>query len=131
VHDDGTVHRHAHRHTDTHAHVHASPCVPAEETPASAERGSMTPWVLFLIFVFGPCEPLIPLLMYPAATSSVAGVALVTLVFGVTTIATMTTIVVLTCLGATRFTLGRFQRYSHATAGLLVIGCGAAILLGL
>jgi len=24
-------------------------------------------WALFLIFVFGPCEPLIPLIMYPAA----------------------------------------------------------------
>lgn len=131
VHDDGTVHRHAHRHTHSHAHVHSPPCQPVEEAPAGAGSGRMTPWVLFLIFVFGPCEPLIPLLMYPAAMSSTWGVGLVTLVFGAATLATMTTVVVLACLGAKRITLGRFQRYGHATAGLLVVGCGAAILMGL
>ena len=39
--------------------------------------------ILFTIFVFGPCEPLIPILMYPAAKSSVAGMLLVAGVFSV------------------------------------------------
>lgn len=132
VHDGGSVHSHAHSHTDNHAHVHAAPYAPDAAPEADAERaGSLTPWVLFTIFVFGPCEPLIPLVMYPAAEGSVWGVVLVTLIFGAVTLATMTTIVLLTCFGTTKLTLGRYQRFSHATAGLLVTACGAAILLGL
>ncbi|MFQ5805859.1 MAG: hypothetical protein ACE5I3_05345 [Phycisphaerae bacterium] len=132
VHEDGTAHRHEHGHTDKHAHVHASPHAPVEQPPGQAKSASVvTPWILFLIFVFGPCEPLIPMLMYPAARGSIWGVLLVTLIFGATTLATMTTIVALAYLGATRFTPGRLQRYGHAAAGLLVVGCGAAILLGL
>ena len=131
VHADGIVHRHEHMHTDRHAHVHAAPYAPADGAPAEGQRaGSVTPWVLFLIFVFGPCEPLIPLVMYPAAQGSVWGVALVTLLFGAATLTTMTAIVVLSYAGATRLTLGRFQRYGHAAAGLLVVGCAAAVLLG-
>jgi nickel/cobalt exporter len=132
AHADGTVHHHTHRHANNHAHAHASPYAPEQGGPG-AERagGSMTPWILFTIFVFGPCEPLIPCVMYPAAQGSVWGVALVTLVFGTITLATMTTIVVLAYLGMTRFTLGRFQRYSHAAAGLLLVTCGAAMLFGL
>lgn len=128
VHEDGTVHRHEHVHTDAHAHVHTLPHAKGNKDKSEA---SLTPWILFLIFVFGPCEPLIPLLMYPAAKGNALGVTLVALVFGVVTIATMTTIVVLGYLGSTKFILGRFHRYGHALAGFLVVACGAAILLGL
>jgi ABC-type nickel/cobalt efflux system permease component RcnA len=131
VHGNGTVHLHEHSHVHSHTHVHAPPHVPAAAASTESNPGRrLTPWVLFLIFVFGPCEPLIPLLMYPAATNSIWGLVLVTLVFGVTTLATMTIVVLLACSGATKFTFGRFERYSHATAGLLVVVCGTAILLG-
>jgi nickel/cobalt exporter len=81
IHESGELHTHSHDHQVGHAHVHN-------------EKGkTMTPWVLFLIFVFGPCEPLIPILMYPAAKNSVLGVVLVVLVFGIATIGTMTTVV--------------------------------------
>ncbi len=59
------------------------------------DKTNLTPWILFTIFVFGPCEPLIPILMYPAAKSSIFGLILVTAVFGVVTIGTMMTIVIL------------------------------------
>ena len=49
-------------------------------------RPDVAPWILFTIFVFGPCEPLIPLVMYPAARHSMAGVALVAAAFGLVTI---------------------------------------------
>ena len=52
IHVDGRSHEHTHDHRNAHAHVH--------------DGGSFTPWVLFVIFVLGPCEPLIPVLMYPA-----------------------------------------------------------------
>lgn len=120
AHGDGTVHSHTHVHDVEHAHVHASDVKP-----------NLTPWILFTIFVFGPCEPLIPLLMYPAARHSLAGVALVTVIFSVVTIATMTTLVMLARHGLNRLPLARFERYTHAAAGIAVTACGIAVTLGL
>src|SRR4030042_2085749 len=45
LHVDGEVHSHTHSHVTAHTHVHAG------------KPGSLTPWVLFIVFVFGPCEP--------------------------------------------------------------------------
>lgn len=107
-----------------------------KSTKASHEHAhpqdSMTPWVLFTIFVFGPCEPLIPLVMYPAAVHSVSGVLIVTAVFGIVTIATMSCIVMASFLGMSRLPLGMFEKYSHASAGLAIFFCGIAVkFLGL
>jgi sulfite exporter TauE/SafE len=132
AHANGTVHRHEHSHIENHAHAHAPPYAPSQEGVArEASARTMTPWILFTIFVFGPCEPLIPLLMVPAAEGSAWGVALVTLIFGAATLATMTAVVVLAYVGADRLPFGRFQRYGHAVAGLLVVACGAGIIFGL
>jgi len=121
VHGDGSSHTHEHRHQKNHVHAH--------ETEG---RRNMTPWVLFTIFVFGPCEPLIPLLMYPAAQHSVAGTALVASVFSIATIGTMMTIVLLTSLGLTRLPTRALDRYTHAIAGGTIALCGAGIVfLGL
>lgn len=93
---------------------------------------SVTPWVLFAIFVLGPCEPMIPLLMYPAAVHSPGGVALVALLYGVATIATMVFAVWICHRGVERLPLANLERYTHAAAGGTVALCGAAILtLGL
>ncbi|MCK6456682.1 MAG: sulfite exporter TauE/SafE family protein [Phycisphaerae bacterium] len=119
-HADGTVHAHEHTHHREHAHAHADEAAP-----------SMTPWILFTIFVFGPCEPLIPLLMYPAARHSPLGVAAVTLVFGVVTIATMTAVVWAAYCGLMRLHAARMARYSHAAAGFALAACGLAVTLGL
>jgi ABC-type nickel/cobalt efflux system permease component RcnA len=116
---DGTSHQHVHRHTDKHAHVHE----------ASSGQGSLTPWVIFVIFVLGPCEPLIPLLMYPAANESLGGVLTVTIIFGVVTVLTMTFMVALALRGLESFKLKRYERYSHALAGSAVLACGLAVVL--
>lgn len=94
---------------------------------------NLTPWVLFTIFVFGPCEPLIPILMYPAATSAGLGyTALVAGVFAVVTIGTMMTLVLSASIGLKAVPLKGLQRYSHAIAGFTVLLCGGAIkFLGL
>lgn len=120
AHADGIVHRHEHTHHAEHVHVHAD-----------ARPQSLTPWVLFSIFVFGPCEPLIPLLMYPAAQSSWWGVAVVTAVFALTTVGTMTAVVMVGYFGAARPRLGALERYRHALAGFALACCGLAIKLGL
>jgi nickel/cobalt exporter len=120
--DGGGGHEHVHTHADAdHIHVHGS-----------ERKGNITPWVLFIIFVFGPCEPLIPLVMYPAARHSLSGVLTVTAVFGLTTIVTMLTIISAASWGVSFVRLGRLERYSHAMAGLVIFISGLGIrFLGL
>ncbi len=120
-------HRHAHEHQYHEAHSHEHSHFLEHSHVHAAKRGDMTPWVLFTIFVFGPCEPLIPLLMYPAAEHNAWGVVLVTAAFGLTTIGTMMTIVMLSHLGLSKLPTGRLSRYSHASAGLAILACGLAI----
>ena len=126
VHADGTVHTHEHMHNGEHLHAHV-------HDDASARA----PWMLFTIFLFGPCEPLIPLLIYPAANGPMRDVVLVAAVFGVTTLATMTAVVLLanSALGRLQFVVGglfaRLERFSHAIAGLVVLLCGVAVKVGL
>ena len=93
---------------------------------------NLTPWIIFTIFIFGPCEVLIPLLMYPAAKQSTIGLVLVTSVFGVTTILTMVAIVMLGGFGFNTISFGKMEKYSHALAGLFIFLSGSAIqFLGL
>lgn len=120
VHNNGEVHSHSHSHIADHTHVH-------DEKP-----GSMTPWVLFIIFVFGPCEPLIPLVMYPAAEHDMWSVTLVATIFGVTTIATMLAITLAAYYGLSKISFPKLGRYSHALAGFSILVCGVAVkFLGL
>jgi sulfite exporter TauE/SafE len=87
--------------------------------------------VLFTIFVLGPCEPLIPLLMYPAATESAFGVAVVAATFGIVTIMVMLTVVLSLTFGLRQIQTGGLERYSHALAGVAVLACGIAVHFGL
>lgn len=120
-HERRKLHEHPHKHIDEHLHIHA----PNGKT-------NITPWVLFTIFVFGPCEPLIPILMYPAAKGNLASVAIVATVFGAATISTMLALVFIFSYGLSKFPLARVERYSHAFAGLIIFLCGGAIkFLGL
>jgi nickel/cobalt exporter len=116
VHRDGSTHLHKHVHHEDHAHVHDE-----------QGRVNITPWVLFTIFVLGPCEPLIPLVMYPAAQHSTVGLITVTAVFGVVTIATMVGIVLATSFGMKLLPMGKLERFSHALAGGSILMCGLAI----
>lgn len=157
IHADGTRHRHVHDHRlAPHVHPHpregsGSPAVALEFHPVCAPVGNaplrspiampapapaaiITPWALFIVFVFGPCEPLIPVLMYPAADSNWTGVAIVCAAFGFATLATMLGVVMLLRRGldalGTRF--DGMERWSHALAGATLSACAAAIIfLGL
>jgi nickel/cobalt transporter (NicO) family protein len=114
-HENGTIHAHHHTHHNEHAHLH------------NEEKKNITPWVLFTIFVFGPCEALIPILMYPAATKSVSGLVLVTSIFGITTILTMLSIVIISLRGINLFNIGKLERFTHPIAGGMILICGIAI----
>jgi sulfite exporter TauE/SafE len=129
----GKPHSHRHTHEDVSAHVHDhGHLLAAHAHVHDAPKANITPWVLFTIFVFGPCEPLIPILMYPAATHSMWGLALVTAAFSVATVSTMLAVVGFGYKGLSLVGLGRMDRYTHAFAGGSIFLCGAAIIfLGL
>ena len=98
--------------------------------PAGADR--VTPWALFLLFVLGPCEPLIPLLVVPAMARDWLAAAAVAAVFGLATIGVMLLAVAAAWRGAALFGAGRVGRRADAAAGLVVAASGAAVLfLGL
>ena len=121
THTSEAAHIHTHSHQREHTHVHNDKTKP-----------SVAPWALFVIFVFGPCEPLIPILMYPAAQKSFLGLVVVAGVFGVVTISTMLGVVLLSRAGVSFVPLTRLQRFTHAIAGASILLCGLAIqFLGL
>jgi nickel/cobalt exporter len=95
-------------------------------------RGNILPWILFTVFIFGPCEPLIPVLMYPAATSSWLHLITVTSVFALFTIGTMMALVFASLRGLAWLPTRSLERYSHALAGFVVLMCGVGMkFLGL
>ncbi len=119
-HVNNGVHTHDHDHHLEHTHIH------------QADAAKTTPWILFLIFVFGPCEPLIPVLMYPAAENNIPGAVLVSLLFSVVTIATMMSIVLAFKLGLSKINLKPVEKYSNLIAGAMIFFSGIAIqFLGL
>jgi len=121
LHEDGGEHEHSHGHEDGHAHVHGR-----------SGKANITPWVLFTIFVFGPCEPLIPLVMYPAAKHNLAGVLLVSITFGAATILTMVAVIAAASWGVSFVRLGKLERYVHALAGAMIFLSGLSVqVLGL
>ena len=116
IHEDGTVHVHEHGHHSEHDHIH---------------KKNITPWILFVIFVLGPCEPLIPILMYPAAQHSTFGMVFITVIFAIVTIATMLGVVLVATYGISLMRFGKLERWTHALAGAIVLLSGIAILMGL
>jgi len=120
-HTDGTLHVHKHKHFKEHSHFHDV-----------KQLKELTPWILFVIFVFGPCEPFIPLLFYPAVKGNFTDAIFVAITFGITTILTMLMIVSLTMYGVRLLPAFSIERFMHAIAGATVLLCGISIeFLGL
>ena len=118
-HKEGSLHIHNHRHSNEHSHVHT-------------REKTVTPWVMFIIFIFGPCEPLIPLVMYPAATGNYLAAGIVALIFGIVTIAAMLGITFLGLYGINLLPLNKLERNMHAIAGATILICGISVtFLGL
>ncbi len=113
IHSDGTMEVHAHDHEAVHKH--------------QEQRSAMRIWLLFTIFVFGPCEPLIPILMYPAARGTISDVVLVCVVFSIVTIGTMLTVVFGALYGLSFVPMKKMEQYSHALGGFAILMCGIAI----
>ncbi|MFH1004185.1 MAG: sulfite exporter TauE/SafE family protein [Bacteroidota bacterium] len=119
IHSDEITHEHEHTHLEEqHVHIH--------------EQANITPWILFIIFVFGPCEPLIPIVMYPAAKNNYTEMIIVTIVFSLITILTMLTVVFIALKGINLLPMKSMEKYTHVLAGGTIFLCGLGMLfLGL
>jgi sulfite exporter TauE/SafE len=115
-HSDGKAHEHEHTHHTEHVHVHQK----------SAQL--LTPWVLFIIFVLGPCEILIPLVMIPAANHDTNGIVAVSLLFSITTVLTMCTAVTVGYYGLKVLPTAKIDRFMHVIAGATICLSGFAML---
>lgn len=119
----------AHKHFDlagdgglyVYEHDHANPV-------ASTEKYRLTPWVMFIIFILGPCEPMIPLLYFPAAQNSWTGMFILIGVYTIVTLLTMLTLVLLGYYGLFWMKTGRMERWIHALGGIAILICGAGML---
>ena len=98
----------------------------------SAGDDRVTPWALFIVFVLGPCEPLIPLMVVPGMARDWLAVAAVVAVFGLLTVGVMLLAVLAAWRGVALLGAGRIGRHADVAAGLVVAASGAAVLfLGL
>jgi nickel/cobalt transporter (NicO) family protein len=145
LHDGGQVHIHSHDHEHAVTRVLVQQPVQGPVNPGKLhferkhehnhdkkETVNLTPWILFLIFVLGPCEPLIPVFIYPAAQHSISGVIWVSVIFSLVTILTMLSMVFLGLFGIKQLPFARFDRWMHAIAGAIIALSGAGIIfLGL
>ncbi len=121
IHSNGTIHVHKHSHFKEHSHIHEKKNIK-----------ELTPWILFTIFIFGPCEPFIPVLLYPAAQGNLIDIAMVTLIFSASTIGTMMLVVTTSLFGFKFLPKLNFERFMHAIAGATIFLCGISIqFLGL
>jgi len=120
-HFDESPHSHSHTHKDTeHSHVHLN------------SKKKLTPWIIFIVFVLGPCEPLIPLLLYPAATQNFFAAILVASAFSIVTLGTMQAMVFTGYFGLKFLPIKKIENYIHALAGASILLCGIGIqFLGL
>jgi threonine/homoserine/homoserine lactone efflux protein len=85
-------------------------------------------WGLFILFVLGPCEPLIPLLMYPAATLNLSALISVTLVFSLSTITMMLGLTLLGVKGLDFIKIKSLEKYGETLAGLAITLCGVLMI---
>lgn len=123
------THDHHHAHADgvEHAHPHGHSHADHMHPHFASGRSAASVWTLFIIFAFGPCEPLIPLLMAPAALQHWWWVALIAALFGAVTIAVMVVLVAVGHLGLSQLRFGALERHAELLAGIAIAGSGALI----
>jgi sulfite exporter TauE/SafE len=113
VYEDGSVYVYEHSHG---------------EVVRPRDRHKVTPWVLLIVFALGPCEPMIPLLFFPAAQHSWLGMGTLILVYTVFTLATMTLMVLSGYFGLRFLRTDSLERYIHALGGLTLFLCGVGMV---
>ncbi len=111
--NDGTIYVYEHRHN---------------QAVAPTERFRVTPWVMFIIFLLGPCEPMIPLLYFPAAQQHWGNMILLILVYSLCTLVTMLVLVLTGYYGISFSASRSAEKYMHLLGGLTILICGAGMV---
>jgi hypothetical protein len=102
-------------------HRHNAAVVPSQ-------RFRVTPWVLFIIFILGPCEPMIPLLFAPAAQANWWAMLLLITVYTACTLAAMMVMLWLGYKGMSIALSQKMERYVHIIGGTTISICGIGML---
>ena len=114
---------------EVHIHTHA---LNPHGHDHSAVTANTTFWTLFIVFVLGPCEPLIPLFALPASQGRWNVAILTAVVFGVATLVSMIGAVLAGYEGLKLVHLGPLERWSHVIAGCVIAAAGLSVIyLGL
>ena len=92
------------------------------------ERHKVTPWVMFIIFLLGPCEPMIPLLYFPAAKNSWPAMLVLIIVYTACTLLSMILMVVLGYFGFSFLKTEKLERHMHTIGGLTIFICGTGMI---
>ena len=119
----------SHKHFDIHqsgevyvfSHKHSQSVSPSE-------RFRVTPWILFIVFVLGPCEPLIPLLYFPAVTKALPALITVIAVYAIFTLLTMVSMVLIGYYGLSTINTQRIEKHMHTLAGFTLFICGVGMV---
>lgn len=85
---------------------------------------NQTPWILFILFVLGPCEPLLAFLTHPMLAGQPGILLSITGLFGLTTLATMLACVASGFLLTKDFRLPVLEKYRHVFASTIFFFCG-------
>ncbi len=113
IHEDGSIYVYEHR---------------EGYMVSGKDRHRVTPWVMFIIFLLGPCEPMIPLLYFPAVHASWLNMFLLILVYTVFTLLTMVAMVLSGYYGMSLLRTKLLAKYMHTMAGLSVFICGLGMV---
>ena len=88
---------------------------------------SLTPFILFMLFLFAPCEAFVPIMMLPALTNVPVYTVLIAFSFGLTTMATMVVAVYLGARGIEFLPFEKWEKYGHMIAGAVIFLCGVFV----
>lgn len=105
---------------------HPHPHISIEETVKAYAVRRM--WMLFAILVFGPCEPLIPL-MFVASKQGLQTVWAISAAFSVVTVAMVVGQSCLSYAGVRLINAPWMERYAHVMAGLVIVLTAVAVML--
>ena len=119
----------AHTHgDDVHIHSHGL----ASHGHEHKVGANTTFWTLFIIFVLGPCEPLIPLFALPASQGRWDLALATAAVFALATLVSMVGATLAGLEGLKLVRLGPLERWSHVIAGCVIASAGLSVIyLGL
>ncbi|MBN2804280.1 MAG: hypothetical protein JXR91_14390 [Deltaproteobacteria bacterium] len=115
-------HSHGHSHEHSHDHFHFF------GRKFTGGAGKRTALALIVIFLLGPCEPLIPLLLLPSAGHSILALIIIISVFAGTTLFTQACCLSLAFLGIGLFEFNIVKRYMHVFSGMAIATSGLILV---